>query len=268
MEVWGGNQATDAAFDKAGIEIFLYSRPCGKNTDGGDVYYLSSCASGRITRMLLADVAGHGATVSRIASQLRNLMHRYINSIRPHRLFEDVNADFAQISTAERFATSVMSSYFMPTSTLSVCNAGHPMPLICRSGAHAWDVLEVECGGDDMPLGINETAEYTQLDIRLETGDLVLCYTDGVIESLDSDGRQLGVDGLRAMLNAIPTDRTEHILPELVRQIGVRTGGDPYDDDVTLLLYRTTDRVVPMRDTLAAPWRWLKSLFRARSPGR
>ena len=46
MEVWGGNQATFSAFEKAGLDIWLYSRPCGRHSNGGDVYYLSSCAFG------------------------------------------------------------------------------------------------------------------------------------------------------------------------------------------------------------------------------
>jgi serine phosphatase RsbU (regulator of sigma subunit) len=267
MEVWGGNQSTSAAFEKAGLDIYLYSRPCGEHADGGDVYYLSSCASGRITRMLLADVAGHGSTVAQLASELRKLMHRYINSIRPNKLFEEVNADFAKIPTEDRFATSIVNSYFMPTSTLSVCNAGHPTPLIRRADKHEWDPLEVECRRDDMPLGIIETSKYTQLDIRLNTGDLVLCYTDGIIESLDSDGRQLGMNGLRSTLNSLPADRPERILPELVQRIGERAGGSFHEDDVTLLLYRVTDRVIPMRDNLAAPWRWLKGLFQNRRLG-
>ena len=62
MEVWGGNQATFAAFEKAGLDIWLYSRPFGTDASGGDLYYLSSCASGRITRMLVADVASDSNT--------------------------------------------------------------------------------------------------------------------------------------------------------------------------------------------------------------
>ena len=130
MEVWGGNEATFSTFEKAGVDIWLYSRPCGNDTNGGDLYYLSSCASGRITRMLVADVAGHGESVAAVSSGLRGLMHRYINTIRPQQLFEEVNEEFSKLSSADRFATSVVSSYFMPTGTLSICNAGHPTPFI------------------------------------------------------------------------------------------------------------------------------------------
>ena len=265
MEVWGGNEATFSAFQKAGIDIWLYSRPCGRHAIGGDLYYLSSCASGRITRMLLADVAGHGESVAQLASELRELMRRYINSIRPHKLFEEVNADFAKMSTGDSFATSIVNSYFMPTSTLSICNAGHPAPFIRRSGSRHWEPLEVEWHRDDVPFGIGESSQYTQLDVHVRTGDLVFCYTDGVSESTDSDGKQLGLSGLQRTLNELPVDQPEQILPIVVERIVESSGDKLHADDVTMLLYQITERAVPVRDNLAAPWRWLKSLF-ARSP--
>jgi serine phosphatase RsbU (regulator of sigma subunit) len=261
MEVWGGNQATFSAFKKAGVDIWLYSRPCGRHANGGDVYYLSSCASGRITRMLLADVAGHGETVAPLAAELRRLMRRYINSIRPRKLFEEVNADFAKLPTGDRFATSIVNSYFMPTSTLSICNAGHPTPLIRRPRDREWAPLEIECRNEDMPLGITETFRYSQTDIPVQVGDLVFCYTDGLIESPNANGEPFGLSGLQDLLNSLPADRPETILPGIVERITEGNGSGAHQDDVTMLLYRITDRSVTMRDNLAAPWRWMTSLF-------
>ncbi len=59
MEVWGGNRATWSQFSVSGLDLSVQSEPFRSSDGGGDVYYLSSCASGRITRMLLADVGGH-----------------------------------------------------------------------------------------------------------------------------------------------------------------------------------------------------------------
>ena len=261
MDVWGGSQATFTAFEKAGLEIWLYSRPCKEDLHGGDVYYLSSCASGRITRMLVADVAGHGEGVGHLASQLRNLMRRYINSIRPQRLFEEVNADFANLPRNDRFATSIVHSYFMPTSTLSICNAGHPPPLIRRAHAEHWQTLEFERRTDDVPFGVLDSSKYTQLDLPVSVGDLVLCYTDGVIESSTADRGQLGISGLLSMVNELAADRPDRILPAIVEQIAAGSEDGSHDDDVTILLYRVTDSPILMRDNLAAPFRWLKSLF-------
>src|SRR5437763_9069649 len=82
MEVWGGNRSADAGVVMAGLDAWVYCRPFkDSGTGGGDVYYVSSCATGRITRLLVADVSGHGEKVSTVADQLRLLMRRYVNHI-------------------------------------------------------------------------------------------------------------------------------------------------------------------------------------------
>ncbi len=264
MEVWGGNQATFSAFEKAGIDIWLYSRPYQVDANGGDLYYLSSCASGRITRMLLADVAGHGQEVAKVATGLRGVVSRYINSIKPQKLFEDVNEGFVQLPEADRFATSIVASYFSPRSTLSICSAGHPMPMIRPASEGRWKPVvapDLEPGNNDIPFGLRESAAYTQLDIRVQTGDMLLCFTDGVIESTDENGQQMGVDGLGEYLNSLSADQPEAILHQLVDQIAGSEVHPSKDDDVTIVLLKITDTAIPLRDNLAAPFRWFGSLF-------
>src|SRR6185295_6278243 len=71
MEVWGGSQLTAAGVEFGGLDAWVYSKPYGAAHAGGDVYYASSCATGRISRLLLADVSGHGSAVASIAADLR-----------------------------------------------------------------------------------------------------------------------------------------------------------------------------------------------------
>ena len=113
----------------------------------------------------------------------------------------------------------------------------------------------------DMPLGIGESSTYTQLDIPVQTGDMVICFTDGVIESADSNGELLGVAGLQAILNDVPADQPDQILVQVVNKLTSNEQDFSRKDDVTMLLYRITNRAVPLRDNLAAPFRWVKGLF-------
>lgn len=64
MELWGGNSAVDKTITMTGLEANIYSRPYDPGQSGGDVYYFTACASGRISRFLLADVTGHGQRVA------------------------------------------------------------------------------------------------------------------------------------------------------------------------------------------------------------
>src|SRR5437016_1071441 len=53
MEVWGGNQFTTQGVEFGGLDTWVYSKPYGEAHSGGDVYYASSCATGRISRLLV-----------------------------------------------------------------------------------------------------------------------------------------------------------------------------------------------------------------------
>src|SRR6478609_6818376 len=81
MEVWGGSQLTERGVELGGLDAWVYSKPFGEAESGGDIYYASSCATGRISRLLLADVSGHGTSVAATAADLRTLMRRFVNRL-------------------------------------------------------------------------------------------------------------------------------------------------------------------------------------------
>ena len=93
----------------------------------------SSCATGRITRLLIADVSGHGDVVAALGRDLRGLMRRYVNFLDQQKFVKAMNAEFVESSAANIFATAIVMTFFAPTRQLSLCNAGHPPPLIYRA---------------------------------------------------------------------------------------------------------------------------------------
>src|SRR2546428_12508544 len=109
MEVWGGNQTADSGVVMAGLDAWVYSKPYANAQAGGDVYYVSSCATGRITRLLVADVSGHGSAVSDTAVQLRSLMRKHVNQINQSRFVSSMNQQFSAMSKAGCFATAVVT---------------------------------------------------------------------------------------------------------------------------------------------------------------
>src|SRR5262245_51213229 len=133
LEVWGGNRAVDNGVVMAGLDAWLYSRPYHDQAAGGDIHYVSSCAAGLITRVLVADVSGHGEAVADIANRLRGLMRRYVNYVDQTRFVEGLNTEFSEIAEAGGFATAVAATYLGAGDLFKVCNAGHPRPLWYRS---------------------------------------------------------------------------------------------------------------------------------------
>ena len=98
MDIWSGNRSIENEASTPGVDIFAYSRPCRGESRGGDVHYVSLCAGGIITRVMLADVAGHGEAVAETSQMLRSLMRRHINAKNQRRLVRDLNRKFTQRS--------------------------------------------------------------------------------------------------------------------------------------------------------------------------
>jgi hypothetical protein len=256
MEVWGGNTAVDNGVVMPGLDVWVFGRPYEDQSSGGDVHYLSSCASGRITRLLVADVSGHGVKVNDVAIKLRGLMRRFVNTLKQGKFVGTLNSEFASLADAGCFATAVVATYFEPTRTLTLSLAGHPRPIVYRSAERRWSVLETDAdAGHEMhnlPLGVFDETTYDERKLRLGDGDLVLFYTDSVMEVRDAQGRMLGEAGVCRLLDEVTQAAESSLTPGtsaagdadlaggLVRRFYDRilaSGGRP-DDDVTLLLLR------------------------------
>src|SRR5258708_20416371 len=115
MEVWGGSQLTTQGVEFGGLDAWVYSKPHGQSPRGGDVYYASSCGSGRITRLLLADVSGHGHAVAAIAADLRLLMRRFVNHLDQTEFVALLNQHFAEMSPTDTLANPIVATFFSTT---------------------------------------------------------------------------------------------------------------------------------------------------------
>jgi hypothetical protein len=282
MEVWGGNRVVDKSVSMAGLDAWVYCRPYGQSEDGGDVYYVSSCATGRITRLLVADVSGHGAAVCDVAGQLRGLMRRFVNYLDQTRFVASMNAQFAANTAAGCFATAVVTTFFGPTNHLSLCNAGHPPPLLYRAATREWSYLQgtavvdaPELGGDadeaptNIPLGIDDLIRYDQFDVHLKVGDLVLCYTDSLVESKGADGDLLGQEGLIKLVRTLDPSDPATLIPRLLATVAEQAEGNLHGDDVTVLLFQPNGSAprAPLRERALAPLRILRAAVASLRPG-
>lgn len=277
MEVWGGNQPTNKGVVMAGLDAWVYSRPHGGSAGGGDVYYVSSCATDRILRLLIADVSGHGQTVDDIAVELRRLMRRYVNHIDQVQFVRALNRRFAALEQAGMFATAVVSTFFAPTNRLTLCNAGHPPPLLFRAATGQWSYLQSRADEDgagrvpmNLPLGIADAADYQTFDVPLQVGDLVLCYTDSLIEAYDCGGEMLGQEGLLKLARGLdPADATA-LIPALLDAVAAQADGNLTADDVTVLLFRPNGlgrRRPSLGQQVTAVGRLLGAIARSFRPG-
>ena len=148
MEVCGGHGDTNSHFTRPGLDVWIRSRSQGLTEAGGDdLHLVSSCASGRITRMLLADICGFGHLFDEISGELRDLMRRNVNSVQHARLVRQLSCRLDGASRRGGFASTMVSTYFVSTRSFTLCNTGHPPPLLFRAKTGDWSIPKHSTGG-------------------------------------------------------------------------------------------------------------------------
>ncbi len=201
MEIWGGIEPVERNVSTPGLDLWVFSRPFHGDQQGGDVYYVTLCGGGVITRIVVADVSGHGASVAEFSTSLRALLRKNINQKSQKRLVERLNRQFTEMAGMQRFATALVMTYLASHDRLSVCNAGHPRPLYYRAGEGAWSLLSQNRRATKNAAATYRWVSTTRPGTRRSTstlgrGDLLAFYTDALSEAADPAGKLLGEEGL------------------------------------------------------------------------
>ncbi len=236
MEIRGGSRAVEESLETPGLDVWVFSKPHEEAEHGGDLYYVSVCGGGVITRVVVADVSGHGQGVASFSAGLRELMRKNINTKSQTQFVSALNREFGKEADSFRFATTVVATYLATDKSFTVCNAGHPRPLWYRAGRRQWALLDksvAETG--NLPLGLDDDSPYHQFTVPLGEDDIVLLYTDALSEASDEAGKMLGEDGLLDLVRSLDAIHPERIGPEILAGIDRHRGGRPSDDDVTLI---------------------------------
>ncbi len=221
----------------AGIEIAFTTRPA--NTVAGDYYDVfarqGESEAEQTYLMAVADVAGKSVPAAM-------LMATFQASLKTLAQMHGSVAELAQrmntyacgnSQNGRRFTTTFLAEYAPATRTLTYVNAGHNPPMLRRGSG----VIErLEKGG--MPLGIVEDAVYEPGLVKLESGDWLVVFTDGVTEAEDHYKREYGEARLTMMVNALARTSPETMLQAVMRDLDMFVGDAPQHDDVTLLLMK------------------------------
>ncbi len=248
LELRGGNHLASYAVELAGLAGWVSCRPLRPSPRGGDLYYLSVCRNGAVARVVLADVAGHGEAVSAAAVRLHDALRQHVDHWDQATLIRQLNDSFLKGAQGLQFATALLASFYSDTGELLFTNAGHLPPLWYRTATGEWSLLYDSTPLSkeivDLPLGLIAGTSYRQTAVQLEPGDLLLLYTDGIVESSDESGEQLGLEGLASIARNLPTDSAVAAGKELVSAVARFRGTvPPADDETVIALQRRADPV-------------------------
>ncbi|MEA2092980.1 MAG: PP2C family protein-serine/threonine phosphatase [Pseudomonadota bacterium] len=244
-EILGGNSNQVADACSANLMASLFSSACG-SSKGGDIYYLSVCESDIITRMAIADVAGHGEAVSYISNGIYQSLQKHMNSPEGDQVLTSVN-HYAITKGVTAITTASVISHNAALKTLFYTTAGHHPTLVKMSGTTRWvaAVGEYSTRQDtvNIPLAVLPEAEYRQFRLPIDTGDRVLLYTDGVTELRNADGSEFGIEGLLQVLDKYNHMALQDLKKSIVHELYTFSNGKLDHDDITIILAEVTEKL-------------------------
>ncbi len=207
----------------------LASRSSSSRQVAGDTYDILLRDDALIAT--ITDVSGKGVGAGMIASGVHAGVRLLAGSVRDlSELAGHINIYLSGATADNRFATFAMVR-ISPEGAVRVVNAGHLPVLIRRSDG---SVDEIASSG--LPLGILKAASYTESTTRMDRGDLLVLYTDGITEAEDPDEEEFGVERLVELVASLTEVTADEACAKILEAVDDHTQGAPLQDDATLLI--------------------------------
>jgi sigma-B regulation protein RsbU (phosphoserine phosphatase) len=181
--------------------------------------------------VLVADVCGHGVPAALIASMVKvALAAQHARADRPGALLAAMNGALCG-TLAGQFVTAAYLFLDGASGRIRYAAAGHP-PLL-RLATHTREIRELEKNG--LALGFVPDADYQELEERLESGDRLLLYTDGLVEAANAAEDLFGLERLKSAFAAGTGLHTSAAADALLDAMDAWSG-QPASDDLTIVL--------------------------------
>jgi sigma-B regulation protein RsbU (phosphoserine phosphatase) len=199
---------------------------------GGDYFDVFPLSEKR-TAFLIADVSGKGLGAALLTTMLQGALSGMTLGTDPARLFNHLNRFLCNHAEVGRYAT-MFFGILDESGHLEYINAGHPSPILIRHGGNADEAFTE----GSFPVGLVPEAEYATACVKLEPGDTLVLFSDGVTEAMDPKEDFFGMPRLTQLLtghNETSLDELQKLVLEAVENFA---RGASQADDLTLLLVR------------------------------
>jgi sigma-B regulation protein RsbU (phosphoserine phosphatase) len=211
-------------------------------------YFDYECVREDKVAIAIGDVAGKGISAallmatlqSSLRTELRNSLelamaagngHRF-KAISTAQLVSHLNEQLHAYTSPEKYATFYLGLYDESSSELLYTNAGHLPPILVRNGE------AVRLNVDGTVVGAFAFAQYDESRTRMERGDLLVCFTDGVTEPENEYGEMFGEERLMELVTKNAHRGDDQIVETVIQAVEQWTGSPELQDDMTLLLAR------------------------------
>ncbi len=223
-----------------GLEVAGYYEPA--TTCGGDFWDFAALPRG-CSALLVGDVTGHGVPAAMLTatakSCLDTLRHLQGDSLQVSETLRVLDRVIRDAGAGSFFMTATAAILDTHQSTLFFSSAGHPPALLLRWAEDGVKLTRLVSRGNR--LGDGDPAGFEARRTKVQSGDLIVWYTDGLIESVGRGGKQYGMRRLLRVLSEF--DRAigpEEAIRHLVTDFDQFRDQVPLEDDVTVVIGRIT----------------------------
>ncbi len=217
----------------AGYELQGISFSCYEI--GGDYYDFIKMDDGKML-IALGDVSGKGTAAALLMSSLHAAVHGQVAAKRTlSETVHAVNGYLSENTPSNRFVTLFIGELDPPTGVFKYINAGHNPPLVARLNG---DIEKLTAGG--LPLGLLSMAEYETGELKLESGESLVIYSDGVSEANNLREEEFGMERLIEVVKKNINASAAGIRDKVESALSAFTRTAPANDDITLVIVKKT----------------------------
>src|SRR6266478_4542474 len=217
----------------AGYEVAAMTQPL--RFVGGD-YYSVVRISERHTVLCIADVAGKGLPAALLMSSLQAALTPLIGQrLAPPQLCHRLNRILCDLTPVGKFISFFYAVLDSVDNRLTYCNAGHNPPLLIRP-----DGTSTELKAAGAVLGQFPHWPYEQSELQMRSGDKLLLFTDGLVESCNADEEWFGEHDLIRIAQENPSSSAEDLMGLLIRAASQHSG-EHFQDDASLIVLKVIE---------------------------
>jgi len=216
-----------------GVRIACRSIPA--HQVGGDYYDFFRWDESTLD-LVIADVSGHDLGAALIMVETRSVLraHAYRAGDAGDALSMLNELLYDDLARTELFLSMFYAKYCTDTRLLSYASAGHNPPLLLRCGREGCMDLDA----DGMILGVMKGVTFEEKNIRLQEGDMLVLYTDGITETRNGSGDLFGRDRLCRAVHAHRGAPPEAVIDGVLAEVRVFSGDGELQDDISLVVMK------------------------------
>ncbi len=208
-------------------EVAFHYQPLGKVS--GDYCDLVATPPGDLL-LVLGDVSGKGIPASMLMAHLNATVRSLVSTQQPaNELVAQVNRFFCESTLPAHYATLVCGRARV-SGEIELCNAGHCPPLHLHQGK----VTRIKSTG--LPVGLFCAVDYTLTTVRMEPGDSLLLYTDGITEARNREDAEYGEQRLHDLLVGRIFSPAQELIRICLEDVDQFREQVPRDDDLTIMV--------------------------------